>query len=63
MSNEEPMLAPQGTFTESWMTRTRAAATQVWLANCYFARDSSRFPALLSFYDVQSSRSSHHLYI
>jgi hypothetical protein len=33
----------------------------LWLANCYFARDSSGFPRLAPFYDAQSSRSSHNL--
>jgi len=29
------------------------------LANCYFTRDSSGFPALLRFFDAQSGRSFH----
>jgi hypothetical protein len=29
----------------------------VWLANCYFAHDSSGFPTLLLFFDAQSCRS------
>jgi hypothetical protein len=29
----------------------------LWLANCYFALDSSGFPSLLRFYDAQSAPS------
>jgi hypothetical protein len=30
----------------------------LWLANCYFAHDSSGFPALRRFCDAQSGRAS-----
>src|SRR6516164_4956866 len=33
----------------------------VWLANCYFAHDSSGFPILLLFFDAQSGRSCYPL--
>ena len=32
---------------------------QVWLANCYFARNSLRFPALLPFFKASSRRPFH----
>jgi len=31
----------------------------LWLANCYFSRDSSGFPVPLPFFDAQSGRSFH----
>ena len=31
----------------------------LWLANCYFAHNSSGFPVLLPFFDAQSGRSFH----
>jgi hypothetical protein len=30
----------------------------LWLANCYFAHDSSEFPVLRRFCDVQSDRAN-----
>ena len=36
-------------------------ATTLWLANCYFAHNSLRFPALLPFFNASSRRPFHPL--
>jgi hypothetical protein len=38
---------------------TRTILSGLWLANCYFSRDSSGFSVLLRFFDAQSCRSFH----
>src|SRR5260370_37548605 len=39
----------------------RRTVNELWLANCYFAHDSSGFPVLLLFFDVQFGRSFYPL--
>ena len=50
-----------GTVDQELLLRNEyLAAENLWLANCYFAHNSLRFPALLTFFNAPSpSRGKH----
>jgi hypothetical protein len=39
-----------------WKSESRPSLPILWLANCYFAHNSLRFPALLPFFNASSRR-------
>jgi serine/threonine protein kinase len=45
---------------ETTVNETLAGTTKLWLANCYFAQDSSGFPVLLPFFDVEGYCRAHY---